>query len=266
MTARVHETAQTPLSSSRLDRSRPITPALLLREREVTSQMIDHCERSFDRSSFFRALAAARLEDAAIRYGFAQYRFFRDQLHRWFARCISMAPSCAEPGQKAAIMELADHIFTDLRDDHERMYDDFLCELGLAATELARATPSLATQSYIRSFLDDHGEQDEFFISVAALGARELCVSLRNQRLIRQYFSVRGHAAPTWISLHAELELAHFHDAIRPALTAYEPGSPRLDTMQEQMARAIDRHVGYFDALLSEQMCNEGNLCASDGR
>ena len=121
MTTNAHEKAPRSLSSSRLDRSQSAAPALVLREQEVTDQTIHYCERSFDQSPFFEALAEARLDDAVMRYVFVQYRFFRNQLPRWFGHSISLAPGSSEPSQRAAIMQLANHLHTDLVDDHVKI-------------------------------------------------------------------------------------------------------------------------------------------------
>jgi hypothetical protein len=222
-------------------------------EEEFTTQTINHCQRALDRSAFFRALAAGTVDGPLLQYAFAQYGFFRDQLHRWFALCIVKAPDCREPGHKAAIMALADHIFTDLRDGHDEMFDAFLQDLPVSKIAAALEQPSDATRRYIRSFFDDFGfETEDFFVALAALGARELCVSPRNQRLIRHYFVPRGIEPPTWIALHADLELDHFHDVVRPMLAARRNDIPTLTAARSAAERAIDHHVQLFDDLLLE--------------
>jgi hypothetical protein len=245
-------------TSSRLDRSPRRTNELARFEQAFSTQTIHHCERALDGSTFFRALAAGAVNGPLMKHIFLQYRLFRDQLHRWFAVCIVKAPSCRDPNQKAAIMALADHIFTDLRDSHEVMYDAFLTQLKVTAAEASLERPGNATRRYIRSFFDDFGfEARDGFLALAALGGRELCVSLRNQRLIRHYFEPRGIEAPTWIALHAHLELDHFHDAIRPVLLAQGDDVVTSTATKSAVERAIDQHVQLFDDLLAEHECGK---------
>jgi hypothetical protein len=220
---------------------------------ELAARMIRHCERAFDGSAFFRALAAGAVEPALMRHVFVQYRSFRDQLHRWFGLCIMKAPSCRDPSHKAAILALADHIFTDLRDAHEEMYDSFLRALGVEAPETTRPRPGGAADRYTRSFLDDFGSDAQgLFVALAALGGRELCVALRNQRLIGQYFLPRGIEPPAWIALHAHLEADHFRDAIRPVLLGCLGGASVPAVLERAVERAVDQHVRLFDDLLRE--------------
>jgi hypothetical protein len=220
---------------------------------ELAPRMVRYCERAFDGSPFFRALAAGAVEPALMRHVFVQYRSFRDQLHRWFALCIMKAPSCRDPSHKAAVMALADHIFTDVRDGHDEMYDSFLRALGVDGPEATRARPGGAADRYTRSFLDDFGpDAQDLFVALAALGGRELCVSLRNQRLITQYFVPRGIEPPVWIALHAHLELDHFRDAIRPVLLGRSGGASLPADLERAVERAVDQHVRLFDDLLRE--------------
>ena len=218
-----------------------------------SAEVVHHCERALDGSAFFRALAARPESAALIRYAFLQYRFFRDQLHRWFGLCIVKAPNCRDSSHKAAIMALADHIFTDLRDAHEEMYDRFLRDLQISDADTARERPSRATARYIRSYLEEFDlDTGDFFVALAALAGRELCVSLRNQRLIARYFVPREIETPTWIGLHSHLELDHFQDAIRPVLAAANVGASSGRAARTAVEQAIDRHVRLFDDLLGE--------------
>jgi hypothetical protein len=220
---------------------------------DFSAEVVNHCERALDGSAFFRALAARPESAALIRYAFLQYRFFRDQLHRWFGLCIVKAPNCRDSSHKAAIMALADHIFTDLRDAHEEMYDRFLRDLQISDADTARERPSRATARYIRSYLEEFDlDTGDFFVALAALAGRELCVSLRNQRLIACYFVPREIETPTWIGLHSHLELDHFQDAIRPVLAAHPDESPTFAAARSSVERAINRHVRLFDDLLGE--------------
>ncbi|MBW4665894.1 MAG: hypothetical protein KME60_00245 [Cyanomargarita calcarea GSE-NOS-MK-12-04C] len=57
---------------------------------------------------------------------------------------------------------------------------------------------------------------------------------------------------PIWLSLHAELEVNHFQDSIRPVLTRYDGDSTKLTSVIKAVERGIDRHVQYFEDLLYE--------------
>ena len=87
---------------------------------------------------------------------------------------------------------------------------------------------------------------------MAALGGRELSVALRNQRLLRSYFAPRGLIGPTWITLHAELEVDHFLDVVRPLLAEQGTRAAPLDSVRVAIDGALRRHVEYLDALLRE--------------
>jgi len=88
---------------------------------------------------------------------------------------------------------------------------------------------------------------------MAALSGRELSVVVRNRRLLKSYFAARGLDAPSWITLHAELEVDHFLDLARPLLTPQGVEALLPDVIRLGMERTIGRHVEYLDALLREQ-------------
>jgi hypothetical protein len=111
----------------------------------------------------------------------------------------------------------------------------------------------VATTAYERSFFDDFGYgNDNFYEALAALSGRELCVSSRNVRILQSYFDALGMKHPTWLSLHAELEVNHFQDSLRPVLTRYDGDSVELTRVLKAIECGIDRHVQYFEALLHE--------------
>ena len=241
------------LTSSRLKRDIELPPTVKAQEVAISAKTIDYCHDVLDRSRFFGLLKAGAITPPMMQYAFLQYHFWRDRLHQWFGLCIVKAGSCTDPDQKAAIMSLADHTFTDLQDGHSELYIDFLHELGLSDAAIAASQRSAATTSYERSFFDDFGyETDNFYEALAALSGRELCVSIRNARLLESYFDARHMKHPTWLSLHAELEVNHFQDSLRPVLTRYEGDSAKLTSVIEAVERGIDRHVQYFEALLEE--------------
>ncbi|MBW4513005.1 MAG: iron-containing redox enzyme family protein [Scytonematopsis contorta HA4267-MV1] len=241
------------LTSSRLNRDIELTPAVKAQFGEICSKTIAYCHEALDNSRFFSLLKAGTVSEALMQYTFLQYHHWRDRLHQWFGLCIVKAGSCTDPDEKSAIMSLADHTFTDLEDGHSEMYIEFLHELGLSDAEIIAVQRSAATISYERSFFDEFGYgTDNFYEALAALSGRELCVSVRNVRLLHSYFDARGMNHPAWLSLHAELEVNHFQDSIRPVLTRYDGDSTKLSSVIKAVERGINRHVQYFDDLLHE--------------
>jgi hypothetical protein len=87
---------------------------------------------------------------------------------------------------------------------------------------------------------------------VAALAGRELSVALRNRRLLKSYFGARSLPGPTWITLHAELEVDHFLDVLRPLISEDVAAAALLAPVHQAVARAFGRHADYLDALLAE--------------
>jgi thiaminase len=244
--------ASTSSSSSRLPRDAEQRRRAAL-ERDFVPDAVARCERAFDASPFFQRLATRELTPAQLRYVFGQYGHFRLQLHRWFGLCISKASDSSEPAQRRAIVALADHIFTDLRDDHDQMFREFLHQLGFPVRTLHSEHVSVATRAYVGSFFDDYGSSScTFFEAIAALGGRELSVALRNRRLLELYFAPRGLTEPTWVSLHAELEIEHFIDVVEPFVTPQDSGSSQLRAARGAIDRAVERHIEYLDALLRE--------------
>ncbi|HTL89416.1 MAG TPA: iron-containing redox enzyme family protein [Leptolyngbya sp.] len=251
-------------TSSRLNRDE-LRASVKVQEAEVTDRTIAYCQTALDRSRFFSQLKAGTMTPLLMQYVFLQYHYWRDRLHQWFGLCIIKAGSCTEPDQKAALLSLSDHIFTDLQDGHSEMFIEFLHELGLSDDDIAASQRSGATASYERSFFADFGDgMDNFYEALAALSGRELCVSIRNARILQSYFDVRKMKRPTWLSLHAELEVNHFQDSIRPVLAHHNHfnhsnDSIQLDRVVKAIERGIDRHVQYFEDLLQEYECHHSS-------
>jgi thiaminase len=240
-------------TSSRLNRETELPPDVEAQEKVISARTIAYCNESLARSRFFKMLKEGLITPSLMQYAFLQYRFWRDRLHQWFGLCIVKADNCSDPDQKTAIMALADHIFTDLRDSHEKMYVEFLRDLGLSDAEISASRRSEATISYERSFFDDFGyETTNFYEALAALSGRELCVALRNIIILQHYFDARTMKRPTWLALHAELEVEHFHDAICPALTHYDGDSAKIVALMKAVEHGIDRHMQYFEDMLHE--------------
>ncbi len=240
-------------SSSRLPRATCEERELTVIEAQILGDLREQCERRFDQSAFFERLAAGAITGEALGYIFGQYGHFRIQLHRWFAVCILLARDASQPAQRQSIMALADHVFTDLRDDHDVLFAECLQSFGLPTGTLYAGSPSPATRTYIESFVDDSRAPTATWLeATAALAGRELSVALRNQRLIRSYFAPRGQTAPIWITLHAALEVDHFLDALRPVLAERASGTASLEAVHVAVGRAFGRHAEYLDTLLEE--------------
>jgi thiaminase len=240
-------------TSSRLNRKIELSPEVEAQKQAISEKTIVYCNESLDRSRFFKLLKDGEITPSVMQHAFLQYNLWRDRLHQWFGLCIVKAGSCTDPDQKAAIMSLADHTFTDLQDGHSEMYLEFLYDLGLRDAEIQASRRSAATVSYERSFFDDFGyETNNFYEALAALSGRELCVAVRNQRILQCYFDARRMKRPTWLALHAELEVEHFHDSIRPALTRYTGNSTKIADLMKAVERGVDRHVQYFEDMLHE--------------
>lgn len=249
----MHQNSALAFTSSRLDRTVELPPTIKAQEEAITAQTIAYCEAALDRSRFFGLLNTGMITPVVMHYVFLQYYHWRDRLHQWFGLCIVKAGSCTDPDQESAILSLADHIFTDLYDGHNQMYIEFLHELGLQDNNIAASQRSAATASYERSFFDTFGYgTDNLYEALAALSGRELCVSIRNARILQFYFDRYNLKHPTWLKLHAEVEADHFQDAIRPVLTRYGKDSAQLSDVFTAVEQGIDRHIQYFEDLLQE--------------
>jgi pyrroloquinoline quinone (PQQ) biosynthesis protein C len=245
------------ITSSRLSRE-ALPTAVASQMEEVSAATIAYCQLALDRSRFFTLLKNGQLSPTMMQYAFLQYHAWRDRLHQWFGLCIVKAGSCTDADQKLAIMSLADHTFTDLQDGHSEMYLDFLGDIGLNSAEIQASSRSQATIAYERSFFDDFGTGTEnFYEALAALSGRELCVSIRNQIILESYCDLHHLNRSTWLTLHAELEVNHFQDAIRPVLIRHTADSAKIAQLQQVIERSVDRHIRYFDDLLAEyQECS----------
>lgn len=240
-------------TSSPMEREIDLPVEIVKQANVISLAMIDYCNESLDRSRFFSLLQQGIMPLSLMQYAFLQYYHWRDRLHQWFGLCIVKARSCNNPDEKVAIMSLAAHIFTDLQDGHNEMFLEFLDNLQLSPSEIQSSQPSVATLSYERSFFNDFGyETENFYEALAALSGRELCVSVRNQRILQEYFDVRDLKRPTWLALHAELEVDHFFDAIRPPLMHYAGDSMKIANLITAIKCSISRHIQYFEEMLDE--------------
>lgn len=240
-------------TSSRLNRETQLPFEIEEKLEEISTIAINYCHDSLDKSSFFSQIKQGTLPLSAMQYVFLQYHFWRDRLHQWFSLCIVKADSCSEPDKRLAIMSLADHLFTDLKDDHTEMFLNFLEDLELREKAIFSTQRSQATKVYESSFFDDFGYgMDNFYEAIAGLSGRELMVSIRNQFLLKYYFDRQQKKQPTWVALHAELELDHFYDSISSAIIKYVNNTQKMEALMGAIKTSIDRHLNYFDDLLNE--------------
>jgi len=253
-----------PTTSSRLPQATGRQRELTAIEQRVLDESISSCERTFDASLFFHRLATQAISAESLRYVFGQYGHFRLQLHRWFGICIVKTSNASDPAQRHAIMALADHVLSDLRDNHDELFQQYLHQLGFPPGTSSGDTIGPATEAYIQSFFDDcRAPAVTWFEALAALGGRELSVALRNRRLLRLYFAPRGLPAPTWLALHAELEVDHCLDVVGPVLAEHGGDSARLAVIRAALERAMQRHSAYLDDLIHESDDANGNVHAS---
>ena len=249
-------TSPKPATSSRL--SRHVSADLALRVSDMCTSASVYCERAFEVSRFFKLLDSGGVTSALLGYVFAQYGFFRIQLHRWFCLCIMKASNAAEVLQRDAIMALADHIFTDLRDDHDVLFSHMLEQLGVGPDRPQDDAPSQATRTYIKSFAEEFGGPErDLREALGGLSGRELSVALRNRRLLSGYFERLQLPRPLWLTLHAELEVDHCFDVLRPVATWIGEDSAVHAKVRAAIECSIQRHVQYLDDLLQEFQARE---------
>jgi hypothetical protein len=113
----------------------------------------------------------------------------------------------------------------------------------------------LATRRYASSFVQEFGYGTEnFHEAMAALSGRELCVAVRNGRILRDYMRPNNLPQSSWLVLHETLEEEHYRDAIRPVLLRHGRDPAKLDALLKFVCSAIERHILYFDELLMESL------------
>lgn len=220
---------------------------------DIANQTVRYSAQALTASRFFGRLSEGAYDLTTLQAVFTQYRHWRDQFHTWFGLCILKSGSCYEAGVVDTVMALAEHAFEELRDDHAGMYLDFLTRIGVNRKAALSVPKSAATRVYERSFLEAFGiGRANFREAVIALSGRELFASVRNgfviENLSQQLPQIRDAA---WWTVHQELEVEHFHKAIAPFIS-HGAGTREAENMLDLMRAEIDRHIGYWDALLAE--------------
>ena len=117
-------------------------------EETITREIMDYSKRMLNTSNFFGKLKNGDISLPCLKYVFSQYRYWRDQFHTWFGLCILKSGSCEPSYVRDAVLELADHTLTEMRENHAGLYRDFLQSLGVTAEELQQSVKSDCTSSY----------------------------------------------------------------------------------------------------------------------
>ena len=222
-------------------------------EMAVADEIVNSCHAALDRSRFFPALRAGSVSRSALRYIFGQYRLLRDRFQAWFGLCIVKSGSCDDEDVRAAILSLADHIAVEMRDGHDRLFRDFLIDLGLSEAEIRAMRASDATRRYDVSYFERYGLSEEnFFEAVTAISAREILHSIRNAYVLEHFLSKAGLGESPWWRLHVDLELDHFKAALRPVIQRSHGDETVMVSIVQTIKREIDRHIQYWDELLEE--------------
>lgn len=222
-------------------------------EANITAKVIDYSHRALTASPFFSELDKGGLSIETLRYVFGQYRFWRDQFHTWFGVCIVKSGSCEKPEVAEAVRSLAEHVATEMGDDHSKIYRDFLVDLGLSEAAIRGMRKAAATAKYEGSFIATFGTgPQDFADSVAALSGRELFASLRNTYVIERLATNYGLRGSQWWQLHEELEEEHFRSCLRPFIRTLLRDEREVARLLTVITGEIDRHVDYWDALLVE--------------
>jgi hypothetical protein len=217
----------------------------------ITEEVLACCDRALRRSSFFSGLADGSVSYREVAYAFGQFYHWRNQFHTWFGYAIARSGDCSSTARKKALASLAEHILIEMRDNHDVLYLDFLEEFGLVNAEGAEV--SRATQEYSASFIQRFtGYDDPLFLMVAAISARELLASRRNEFVINKYFENKGIVPHLWWELHRELESEHFQAELETVLAACSEAGADFDTYRHEMTASIQAHIAYWDNLLTE--------------
>jgi thiaminase len=222
-------------------------------EEPITREIIDYSRHALHTSNFFGKLKNGEISLPCLKYVFSQYRYWRDQFHTWFGLCILKSGSCEPSYVRDAVLELADHTLTEMREDHAGLYRDFLRSLGVTPKELQQSVKNDCTTRYEQSFLLQFGTStDNFVDSVAALSARELFAALRNTFVINALKEKYSVDQSPWWQLHERLEVEHFRGSVRPIIAEILAKHRSFNEAVSIMKSEIDCHVRYWDDLLAE--------------
>lgn len=233
--------------STRSAELRELEPAAVMDEVQA------YCQRALERSRFFNLLAANNLDPGTLKYVFGQFYLWRNIFHTWFGFAIEKSGTCALPEAKEAILSLAEHIVIETKDHHDLQYLKFLFDLGFSSEDVEKLEPNAATRIYSASFFKSYQYRDHvFFEMVAAIAGREMLASMRNAHAIKTYFLRYGIQAKPWWGLHEEVEYDHFHSEIGPVLKVWRQTDRPAADLYQPMWTEIDRHMEYWDELLSE--------------
>ncbi len=228
-------------------------------ENAVAEEIVSYCHAALERSRFFPSLRAGSVSLTVLRYVFGQYRLLRDRFQAWFGLCIVKSGSCDDEDVRAAILSLADHIAVEMRDGHDKLFRDFLVDLGMSEAEIRAMRAGKATRRYDASYFQRYGlSERNFFEAVTAISAREILHSIRNAYVLEHFLSKVGFGESQWWRLHVDLELDHFKAALLPVIQRSHGDDAAVASVVQTLKREIDRHIQYWDELLEEAEAGAG--------
>lgn len=216
----------------------------------ISDEIVQYSNDALARSAFFSRLNRGAISVEKLRYVFRQYEYWRNSFHTWFGLCILKSGDASNPIASKIVEELAHHTWVEMKENHARMYQDFMQQLGLPDDEYSKENK--ATIDYKSHFIKKFGvTEDNFIDAVASLSARELFASIRNTWVLDAFRSSYNIEKTPWWDAHEHLELEHFRDIFAP-LSGELLDSAFRDNLLRQMREEIDAHVRYWDALLNE--------------
>jgi len=216
----------------------------------ISKEIVRHSNDALARSAFFSRLNRGEVSMENLRYVFKQYEYWRNSFHTWFGLCILKSGDASDPTVSKIVEELAHHTWVEMKENHARMYQYFMRQLGPQEGKYSKENK--ATLDYKSHFVKKFGvTENNFKDAVAALSARELFASIRNTWVLAAFRSFYNIEKTPWWDAHEHLELEHFQDIFAPLSEEFLDKTFR-DNLLRQMREEIDAHVRYWDALLDE--------------
>jgi len=216
----------------------------------ISDEIVQYSNTTLARSAFFSRLHRGEVSVEKLRYVFKQYEYWRNSFHTWFGLCILKSGDASAPIVSKIVEALAHHTWVEMKENHARMYQDFMRQLGSPEDKYSKENK--ATLDYKSHFIKKFGvTENNFQDAVAALSARELFASIRNAWVLSAFRSFYNIEKTPWWEAHEHLELEHFQNTFAP-LSGELLDSTFRDNLLRQMYEEIDAHVSYWDALLDE--------------
>jgi pyrroloquinoline quinone (PQQ) biosynthesis protein C len=221
----------------------------------ITSATLAISRLALENSNFFCRVREGRVDPRVLRHVLCQYRLWRDRFHRWFGALIVKSGEAHDPAVAATVRTLAQHISTEFAEDHAKMYMQFLSDMGVDEKTAFAVKRSPATKRYDESFFVRHGLGEHGFREAAiALSGRELFASERNRWMVKhleKYCPVIWRSQ--WWVLHCEVEVEHFHGALRPWLATLQTREAAAEAIHI-IEQEVSWHVAYWESLHEEAL------------